>query len=155
MRVCVFQVSQRTDWLVGTTEFPVLSMLTVTQRVCLATGSCEEQTCWANTLQTRHQISGMGGSLIPAPKSDPENILDSSHLSPLCLAFAWCGSALWCENSPGSKAFLDAVLALEKLGGRFQTEAYPVSCEEEVSSYQKRRYFIFWDVCSLFLAELL
>ncbi|XP_078124733.1 protein Niban 1-like [Sander vitreus] len=41
-------------------------------------------------------------------------------------------SALWCEDSPESRAFLDAVSSLKKLRGNCQTEVYPVGDWEEV-----------------------
>ncbi|XP_040892017.1 protein Niban 1-like isoform X2 [Toxotes jaculatrix] len=41
-------------------------------------------------------------------------------------------SALWCENSPESKAFLDAVSSLKKFRENCQTEVHPMGNEEEV-----------------------
>ncbi|XP_021174399.2 protein Niban 1 isoform X1 [Fundulus heteroclitus] len=81
------------------TEFPVFIQHPYGNPVCLATGSREEQTRWANVLRAavRHQ-----------------------------------SSALCREDSPESRAFLDAVLSMKKLRGRFQAEAYPIGCEEEV-----------------------
>ncbi|XP_031145057.1 protein Niban 2-like isoform X5 [Sander lucioperca] len=81
------------------TAFPVFMQHPYSAPVCLATGSHQEQTRWANILRaaTQHQ-----------------------------------SSALWCEDSPESRAFLDAVSSLKKLRGNCQTEVYPVGDWEEV-----------------------
>ncbi|XP_039663084.1 protein Niban 2-like isoform X2 [Perca fluviatilis] len=99
------------------TTFPVFMQHPYSAPVCLATGSHQEQTRWANILRaaTQHQ-----------------------------------SSALWCEDSPESRAFLDAVSSLKKLRGNCQTEVYPVGdweevlvsmVMEEVMSYLKEQVF--------------
>lgn len=40
--------------------------------------------------------------------------------------------ALWCEDSPESRAFFDAVFTLKKLRGKCQAHVYPMGSEEEV-----------------------
>ncbi|XP_076583680.1 protein Niban 1-like [Chaetodon auriga] len=81
------------------TAFPVFIQHPYSAPVCLATGSYQEQTRWANILRAA-----------------------AHHQS----------SALWCEDSPESRAFLAAVSSLKKLRGSCQTEVQPVGNEEEV-----------------------
>ncbi|XP_051241069.1 protein Niban 1-like [Dicentrarchus labrax] len=81
------------------TAFPVFIQHPYSAPVCLATGSYQEQTRWANVLRAAAQ-----------------------HQS----------SALWCEDTPESRAFLDAVSSLRKLRRHCQTELQPMGDEEEV-----------------------
>ena len=48
----------------------------------------------------------------------------------------WCLLALWCEDSPESRAFLDAVSSLKRLRENCQTEVHLMGNEEEVSNHQ-------------------
>ena len=51
----------------------------------------------------------------------------------------YCLSALWCEASPDTRAFLDAVSSLKRLRGNCQTEVHPVGDGEEVSNHPSRK----------------
>ncbi|TDH15985.1 hypothetical protein EPR50_G00014640 [Perca flavescens] len=90
------------------TTFPVFMQHPYSAPVCLATGSHQEQTRWANIL---------------------------------CAATQHQSSALWCEDSPESRTFLDAVFSLKKLRGNCQTEVLVSMVMEEVMSYLKQQVF--------------
>lgn len=127
------------------TAFPVFIQHPYSAPVCLATGSYQEQTQWANILRaaTHHQSSGI--VLLPlfpimSQKQFPHASMPLSKLffSPFIPLIMYCLLALWCEDSPESRACLDAVSSLKKLRGNCQTEVHPMGDREEVSNHQTR-----------------
>ncbi|XP_071360756.1 protein Niban 1-like [Trachinotus anak] len=98
----------------------------------------------------RH-VTGKSGGKMPCwdcPTVFPV-FIQHPYSSPVCLATAshqeqtrWANilraatqhqsAALWCEDSPESRAFLDAVSSLKKLRENCQMEVHPMGNEEEV-----------------------
>ncbi|XP_050926723.1 protein Niban 1 isoform X3 [Lates calcarifer] len=116
----------------------------------------------------RHIAGKSGGKLAcwDCPTAFPV-FIQHPYSAPVCLATAshkeqtrWANilraatqhqsSALWCEDSPESRAFLDAVSFLKRLRESCQTEVHPMGNEievlmsilmEEVMSYLKEHVF--------------
>ncbi|XP_044045960.1 protein Niban 1-like isoform X2 [Siniperca chuatsi] len=121
------------------TAFPVFIQQPYSAPVCLAAASYQEQTRWANILRaaTQHQSSGtVLLSLFPIISQTKYRHASMPLLklfcSPSIPVIMCCLLALWCEDSPESRAFLDAVSSLKKLRGNCQTEVYPMGSGEEV-----------------------
>ncbi|XP_022611517.1 protein Niban-like [Seriola dumerili] len=98
----------------------------------------------------RHITGNPGGKLAcwDCPTAFPV-FIQHPYNAPVCLATAshqeqtrWTNilraatqhqsSALWCEDSPESRAFFDAVSSLKKLRENCQTDVHPIGNEEEV-----------------------
>ncbi|XP_026159610.1 uncharacterized protein LOC113128472 isoform X2 [Mastacembelus armatus] len=115
-------------------------------QICTST----QQHCELVDDMCRHITGKSGGKLAcwDCPTAFPVYI-QHSYTAPVCLATSslqeqtqWANIlraamqhqslVLWCENSPGSRAFLDAVTSLMKLRGKCQTDINPMGSEEEV-----------------------
>ena len=96
------------------TAFPVFSQHPHSAPLCLATGSHQEQTLWFSRPQ--HNIRALEYFFISLTKANISTCIELKLFFPPSILWTmyWLLS-LWCEDSPESRAFLDAVSSLKKL----------------------------------------